>query len=74
MMSPFEAAMPLLTALALPALAWVINRTRESSAKALATMALVSSFEPSSMTMTSMATPTLASTRRTEFSITRASL
>ena len=73
MMSPLARAMPRFSAAALPPLASVINCTRGSCAKAAATMALVPSVEPSSMTITSSRACWLASTRRTEASITFAS-
>jgi hypothetical protein len=55
-----------LSARALPPFSSVSSRTRGSSAKASCTIALVSSFDPSSITITSIRTSVLASTRRTE--------
>ena len=65
---------PLLSARALPPFSSVSNRTRGSSAKAAAPTALVPSFDPSSMTITSIRTSVEARTVRTARSITRSSL
>ena len=72
--SPFASSRPVLSARALPPFSSVSSRTRGSSAKAAATIAEVASFEPSSITITSIRTSVEASTPRTARSITRSSL
>ena len=72
--SPFACASAVLSARALPPFSSVSRRTRGSSPNASATTAEVRSFDPSSITITSIATSVEASTPRTARSITRSSL